>query len=180
MGDSLGEALASWDGKDIAAAKRIYANWSEDAAFLDTLIRECSSEHRQVAASWLIKHHHEHHKLALSARQIDTLVGAAEKLKNWVGRLHFLQILEDLPISNRHRNALEDFVEQCLSNEKTLVRAWALYGLAVLGNQYADFKPEALARLTMAKNAETAGSIKVRVRKGLELLSTAPTRRQSS
>ena len=170
MRSVLADQLAAWDQKDTVVLKKIYAEHHDNPLFLDELIDCCANPDQQTAATWLIKHTMEQTSDGLSAALEMKLIGALPRLHDWAAMLHALQILDKLGLPDTSKQCLTEFVARAGQSEKTLVRAWAYYGLAVSARRFPELREEATETLNRLSAGETAGSIKVRIRKALEYL----------
>lgn len=170
MRDALSSILKSWDGKATAPLEEAYADFGNHPGFLITLTEFCQTEELQRAATWLLKHHFDQKQGPL-ARDLTALhIKSLPVLAHWETKLHVLQYLEHLTLTSDDEVALCAFVDRETSNENKLVRAWAYYGLATLAQRFPEHKTAALERLHAAQETESAGSIKVRIRKALQKL----------
>lgn len=149
----------------------IYDAFRETPGFAHVLAMLLSEQNYQRGASWLLKHHIDAGH-AIAAEDAQTCYANVDKLTHWDTNLHILQTMHALPIDTAQKQAVHGFLHKNLTSDRTLVRAWAYTGFVVLASQYEDYHAEAVALLRQAKETETAGSIKVRIRRGLETLET--------
>ncbi len=167
---SLAEAIGEWDGKSASDIERIYAAFHRASDFEISLAGLMYEDELQKGASWLFKHHIRNgHKPdgKVSARLFRSL----DRLSHWETRLHVLQALHELEIPAKHKDRIYLFLREGLGSGKTLVKAWAYSGLAVLASQHHEYHDEASRLLSTASGKESAGSVRVRIRKALETLS---------
>ncbi|MEM9631913.1 MAG: hypothetical protein AAGA50_11350 [Pseudomonadota bacterium] len=174
MRDSLAKSLKDWDGKATAPLEELFSDYREHPGFLVTLVEFCETEELQRGATWLLKHHHDQKLPPLPEDLTLRHLSALPELLHWEAKLHALQYLDCLIIPDGQRIIACSFVEKETDSENKFVRAWAFYGLATLANRFPDLRDEAWNRLQAAALDETAGSVKVRIRKALEKLNTQP------
>ncbi|WP_415714924.1 hypothetical protein [Roseibium sp.] len=170
MRDTLSGILKSWDGKATAPLEEAYADYRDHPGFLVTLTELCQTEEHQRAATWLLKHHFDQKKGPLARNLTELHIKSLPVLAHWETKLHVLQYLEHLTITSDDKVALCAFIDRETSSENKLVRAWAYYGLATLAQRFPEHKTSALEQLHTAQETESAGSIKVRIRKALQKL----------
>ena len=143
---------------------------AQDPEFQAHLVDLCSIADCQRGATWLLKHDLGQTKASLpddlSQRHLSTI----HQILHWEARLHILQYLERLSLPETAKSDLSRFVEEAISADNKLVRAWGFYGLAILAVRFPDLAVNARRVLQQAQSTETAGSVKVRIRKGLEKL----------
>lgn len=170
MRDSLAKSLKDWDGKATAPLEELFADYHEHPGFLVTLVDFCETEELQRGATWLLKHHFDQKGPPLTDGLTRLHINSLPSLRHWDAKLHILQYFEQLRLRDDMEEALGTFVESELSSDNKMVRAWAYYDLAVLARRFPNRKEAAVEILTRAQALETAGSIKVRVRKALAKL----------
>ena len=176
MTDPAGElrlAIAQWDGKSASAIKAVYDRFHDRERFNDDLIALMENETSQAGATWLLKHHCETKHVELSEEQRRSYQAKWKNLSHWEAQLHVLQCMEYIPIDASQKANVHSFLQRCLASEKKFVRAWAYSGSARLALAIPDYRSETHALLVEAHEKESAGSVRVRVRKGLELLDRA-------
>lgn len=169
MIDDLKAELAAWDGKNTQPLLDLYGNSDPTDLWLGALIQLSSEPDCDRGATWLLKHYLES-GASLPAHLTRAHLGNLAPLSHWEATLHVLQYLDKLRIPDAAKPALLTFVKSSLSSDARLVRAWAYYAFAVLACRFPEIKKEALAVFTDAEQAETAGSIKVRLRKARKLM----------
>jgi len=167
---SLRAIVSEWDGNDTAVLEKLFDARCGDPEFLPELVQLCSCAELQRGATWLLKHHFDRNGPALPAALMEDHLAQFQTIEDWQARLHVLQYLEQLDVPEDAERPLSDFVETSLKSEKKFVRAWAWYGLAVLAHSYPGRIDKTVQRLTREYAQETAGSVKVRIRKALKML----------
>lgn len=146
--------------------RQIYDANCESSNFTSTLAALLAEQDYQRGASWLLKHHIDNgHAVKRDDAQI--CYTSLDKLTHWDTQLHILQTMHALPIDATHKAAVHRFLTKNMTSKRTLIRAWSYAGFVILARQYEEYRAEARVLLEQAKEVETAGSIKVRVRKGL-------------
>lgn len=170
MKDALAKTLLTWDGKTTAPLEETFADYHEHPGLLVTLIEMCRTLDLQRGATWMLKHHHAQKLQPLSEELTRLHISALPGLLHWEAKLHVLQYLDRLAIPDDQRILVAAFVETECDSENKFVRAWAFYGLATLAEKFPDLRDDVLDKLQAATLHETAGSVKVRVRKALEKL----------
>lgn len=171
MACPLEAELAAWDGKDTGVLEALFRKKQRDREFLQSLITACNTQGLQRGATWLLKHHLERADAPLSAALTRRHLAQLAGIEDWQAKLHVLQYLDRLDLPEDAEPELLAFVEEALLSARTLVRAWGYSGLAVLARRFPHRRETTRQLLTSAKTSETAGSVKVRIRKALELLS---------
>ena len=168
--NTLAELLDGWDGKDTRELEAVFEEYRKDPAFLADLVHLTDTPTRQQGTTWLLKHHFDTRKTALPADLVAEHISQFPMVQDWQARLHILQYLEHLDLPEDAKATVCTFVDQSLGSDRTFVRAWAWHGLVVLAERYPERRAAALDRLKEAQAAETAGSVKVRIRKALDRL----------
>lgn len=163
------DAIRQWDGKSTLPLTQIYEADCNKPDFASMLVALLSEQGFQRGASWLLKHHVDtgHDINPADAR---TCYRSLDQLTYWDAQLHILQAMHAMPIGADQKHAVQDFLEQCVNSRRTLIRAWAYTGFVVLAGQFKEYRSRTHALLLRAKEQESAGSIKVRIRRGLEEL----------
>jgi hypothetical protein len=165
----LKDTIRHWDGKSTLPLKQIYEADCNKPDFASILVALLSEQDFQRGASWLLKHHVDtgHDINPANAR---TCYHSLDQLTHWDAQLHVLQTMHAMPVGADQKHAVQDFLEQCVNSRRTLIRAWAYTGFVVLAGQFKEYCSETRALLLRAEAQETAGSIRVRIRRGLEEL----------
>jgi hypothetical protein len=117
----------------------------------------------QKTSTWLIKHHYDNgHTLPQSLTE--KLLTACKHIENWEAKLHFLQLIPHVKLTNVSIMITEDFVRACLADDNKFVRAWAYNGFYALTTYTPELKTELAFICKRALETESA-SIKAKVRK---------------
>lgn len=148
---------------------QIYDAHCEGMNFAATLAALLSEQDYQRGASWLLKHHIDKGHI-INRDDTQTCYASLDKLTHWDTNLHILQAMHALPIDAGNTEKIYSFLIKNVASKRTLVRAWSYTGFVILAGQHTSYRKEAHALLQQANATETAGSIKVRIRKGLEEL----------
>ncbi|MHA7775755.1 hypothetical protein [Roseibium sp. M-1] len=170
MTGTLREVLSGWDGRDTGVLEQLFESECSSPVFLDQLVALSALPDCQRSATWLLKHHFDGKGQTLSETQTRDHLAHLAQVTDWQARLHVLQYLEHLALPQDAEIVLSAFVDDAIASKNKLVRAWAYYALALLACRYPERKHQALTVLRQAGEMETAGSVKVRLRKALEKL----------
>ncbi len=165
----LKQDVRLWDGKSAVLMVRVYEQYCDTPDFAFCLTQLMCEQEFQRGASWLLKHHIDTGHI-IHPKEAQNCFASLDKLTHWDTRLHILQSMHAMPIAADHRQAVYDFLDQNITSKRTLVRAWTYTGYVVLAQQHEEYRPQVMALLNKANEIETAGSIKVRIRKGLTQL----------
>lgn len=168
MRNRLEQTLSGWNGKATEPLKTAYETCCTQPDFVDHLIDLSEHKSSQRGATWLLKYAFQHGEAKLSRAQCARHLASIAAFSHWETRLHFLQYLEHLTIPDEAGAALQAFILDALGAENRFLRAWAYFGLALHAERFPDHEREAIDRLNGAMARETAGSVKVRIRKALE------------
>lgn len=163
------DTIKQWDGKSTLPLTKIYEAYYEKTDFTASLVALLSKQDFQRGASWLLKHHVDtgHDIDPADAR---TCYHSLDQLSHWDAQLHILQSMHAMHIDADQKHAVQNFLETCATSKRTLIRAWSYTGFVVLACQFKEYRSQTHALLLQAKEQEVAGSIKVRIRRGLEEL----------
>lgn len=154
--------ILAWDRKSVAVIRAIYDRHMGRTAFSAELVAALSDESLQVGASWLLKYHFEQGE-RLTQPQVDAVYAQLPIFAHWETKLHILQSMAYMPIGETISAEVYQFVQQCLTDKKKFVRAWAYNGLYLLAKQHGEYEAEARQKLDAAMRKES-GSIKARAR----------------
>ena len=147
----------------------IYDQYAAAEEFTAQLVNYMNKPALQRGATWLLKHHLEITGNTLAPPLNDRVYAHVSTLDHWEAKLHILQCMSQLPISNKCVSKVETFLRNCLANKAKFVRAWAYSGFHLLATQHPQFQQEAELLFDQALQHETAGSVKVRVRRAIKL-----------
>lgn len=168
------KTLAAWDGRSTQVLVQLYQAMAAREDFLPALIQALQNEEMQRAASWLLKHSLEQgHRL--SPAQIEQVYNAAPLLVDWESKLHLLQSMPYMPISQKQKQMLMEFVEDNLGAQNKFLRAWSYQGYyEIVGRDKAPDEIDA-AFIQLLQNAleREAPSVKARIRAILKQASRA-------
>ncbi len=115
-----------------------------------------------MAATWLLKHHFEQAGVQ-SENVSNKIYQQLDNILEWQPRLHLLQSVPFLPVSELYKNRVEMFIRQSLIDVNKFVRAWAYNAFYLLSKQYPIYKAEAEKFLKLGLNDEPA-SVKARIK----------------
>lgn len=154
--------IETWDGKTVAALDDLFARYGRETEFVATLIAYLEQPILQVGASWLIKKVAESDR-AIPPNEVHAIYALLPQLEAWQTKLHILQSIPFLPISDNQKSAVEAFLRACLLDKNKFVRAWAYNGFYELARQHTDYHDEMMALFDRALHEEAA-SVKARIR----------------
>lgn len=146
--------------------KQIYDANCKRPNFTSTLAALLAEQDYQRGASWLLKHHIDNGHV-MDRNDVQICYSSLDKLTHWDTHLHILQTMHALPIDTAHKEAVHSFLTKNVTSKRTLIRAWSYTGFVILARQFQEYRAEAHTLLKRAKEVETAGSIRVRIRRGL-------------
>lgn len=160
---SLSSELAAWDGKSADDIRKIYEQHCEVPNFALKLSGLINEPALQKGITWLLKAHLE------SAGQPDPEVtekicDSLQVLQDWEPKLHVLQCLQYLKITEAQKDQLAIFLRSCIDDEVKFVRAWGYGGFYELSLQFPEFRKEAERYAAFALETESA-SVRARLRK---------------
>ncbi len=163
-GESLIDALSSFDGKRIDTLKAIAESFPVTPQLLIQLCELTQSEERkmQSASTWLLRRYHQA-GAELSPQQTAQLLQVLLRDAYWEVRLHVLQLLGDLCIPPEFVAALWAALIKQIEDRNKLIRAWSYNGLALLAHHYESYRNEALSSLAHGEQDEAA-SVRARIR----------------
>ncbi|MBG6174527.1 hypothetical protein IWQ55_002400 [Labrenzia sp. EL_208] len=170
MRTQLAQILRKWDGKDTALLEHAYSSFATEPDFAVHLVELCETEGCERGATWLLKHRLEKSGDVLPEQLATRHVTFAPRFVHWEARLHFLQYFGHLQIPENVEHPLEQMIDNGLTSENKFVRAWSHYALAEFALRFPAHRSRAIETLERAGACETAGSVKVRIRKALEKL----------
>lgn len=159
----LKEAIAKWDGKSSSVIAQVYHDYHKEKAFSGSLIGLTNQAFLQKGATWLVKKYLESSE-ELSANETNNFFDLLAKLEHWEAKLHVLQCLPFLIITETNKAKLEGFLRQTLLSDNKFVRAWSYGGFYELAAQHKGYEDEVTQLLEYALKTE-APSVKARVRK---------------
>lgn len=165
---TLKSDIAEWDTKAVKVIEDVYERHAGSRGFLKRVIGFAPETDLQVGATWLLKRHCETVADAVSPELADELYAGVGKLSRWEARLHVLQCMAYIPVPAKRASSVSKFLDTCLSDENTFVRAWAYTGYAELARANPRYRGEAQALLEDALESETKASVLARVRRTLK------------
>lgn len=165
---TLKSDIAEWDTKAVKDIEGVYDEHAGSRGFLNRVIRFAPDPDLQVGATWLLKRHCETVDGAVTPDLADELYAGVGRLTRWEARLHVLQCMAYIPVPGKRARVVARFLDTCLSDENTFVRAWAYTGYAELARAHPRYREEAAALLEDALERETKASVLARVRRTLK------------
>ena len=167
--EQLFNQLASWNGKDMNYVKALYdANYLDPLFFHKVIAAFKTIGSTRDAGSWIIKHHYDNNRSLEDHAVLDMLESAGD-IESWPARLHILQILDKVELTEDVQQPVYSLVKNSLNDNNKFVRAWALEGYYQLSRYLPDLRNELTILCQNAMETESA-SVKVRARKILARL----------
>ena len=163
--ERVAAAIAAFDGKRTDRLESVASQVDATPEVLQSLCDfTCSEESRiQSAASWLLRRYSQA-GATLSPKQTERLLSVLTRDCHWEARLHVLQMMGDLALSQARPDKLwRALAEQTKDNNK-FIRAWSCYGLTVIADQHPLYQERALTLLATAEHDEAA-SVRARIRR---------------
>lgn len=165
---TLKSDIAAWDTKVVKIIEGVYERHAASRGFLKRIIGFVPEPDLQIGATWLLKRHCETVDGAVTPELADELYAGVGRLTRWEARLHVLQCMVHIPVPSTRARAVAKYLDSCLSDENTFVRAWAYTGYAELARTNPRYQDEAIAFLEDALESETKASVLARVRRTLK------------
>ena len=138
MNEQLQKMLAEWDGQAVEPIESVYQQYRELPDFAEQLLTMAAQVNTAVGATWLLKAYLQ------DGGECDAdecyLLGPG--FSDWQARLHLLQSMERLPISEARRQSVEYWLRYCVMDDNKMVRAWAYNGLYLLQKQFPQYTDE--------------------------------------
>ena len=159
---TLLEEIASWDGKSAAALRSTYDHHGAQEDFIATVLECLADVDLQRAATWLLKRRLEEGN-SLSAADCRAVCRGLPAKAHWESRLHLLQCIPYLAISEDDRAGLERFLDTCLASDNKFVRAWTYNGFHELSLRFPRYRERVDRMLDRASETEAA-SVRARIR----------------
>jgi len=156
------KATLDWDGKSTVEIEEVYRLESTKSDFTSTIVALLIQESNQTGASWLLKKYLDNGN-SLGGEEITSVYQCLDKLNDWGSKLHLLQCLPNIPVSDSYRELIERFVRNCLADKNKFVRAWAYGGFYLLADHFPEYRSEAVQFIDSAMLNEPA-SVKARIR----------------
>ncbi|MEH8017964.1 hypothetical protein MN202_12005 [Rheinheimera muenzenbergensis] len=154
--------ITLWDGKSAAGIKAVFDAYHADADFSDKIVSLSFTPSCEIGATWLLKAWLEAGN-RLTARQIAKIYPALNHLQHWQAKLHLLQSMSYMPISEADSIHVYHFLRLTLTDQNKFVRAWAYHGFYLLSSQHSKYLNETKQYFQMALRDE-APSVKARIR----------------
>ncbi len=160
------QEIASWDGKSVDGIRAIYDAHKVEKHFADAIIALSFTEACEKGATWLLKAWLEAGN-ELAQPQIAKIYGSLNQLKHWEAKLHVLQSIPFMPITDAECSGLYAFLRATLADPNKFVRAWSYNGFYELSRQHAKYLDETKQYFEMAMRDE-APSVKARIRNAMK------------
>lgn len=162
----LQSAIAQWNGKSADDITAIYNELCAHPNFIQQVIQLISDSDSQKGVTWLLKHWFDE-KNSLESKQVEQIYQQLPKLNHWESKLHILQSIPYMPITQQQKNAVEAFLRITLTDSNKFVRAWSYNGFHQLAMQHKEYTDEVKSFFEMAMKDEAA-SVKARIRNIIE------------
>lgn len=156
------QEIAAWDGKSAAYIQAIYDAHQADDDFSDTLVALSLTKTCEKGATWLLKAWLEAGN-RLAQPQVAKLYGPLDQLEHWEAKLHVLQSIPFMAITDAESRYVYHFLRFTLTDQNKFVRAWSYNGLYELSRQHPQYAEETKQFFEMAMIDE-APSVKARIR----------------
>ena len=146
----------------VAELENIHERHRDSDQFTGTLITAASANQTQTAATWLLGRRVREAGTASSATSRE-IAEMFPLLENWLARLHVLQIVRFLDLSEVRVSEFREAVLPHATGSGKMVRAWALdalYRLALHGHPDAEAD---MARIHQA-SGDSSAAVRARVR----------------
>lgn len=154
--------ITAWDGKSADDIADIFKRHHSKALFIDTLIKLIDKPASQKGATWLLKAWFDDAR-SINQKQASSIIDGIDRLDHWEAKLHILQCMPFLTISQQQKLPVEQFLRATLTDKNKFVRAWSYHGFYELARQHPEYQDEANTFFAMALRDEAA-SVKARVR----------------
>jgi hypothetical protein len=159
---SIRRDIEHWDGKSAKDIGEIYHRYCMDTSFTSNIIELIGKSPTQKGATWLLKHSLENDK-KIGESEVNKIFKNLNRLSHWESKLHLLQSLPFLIITEPNKKKVELFLRNCLMENNKFVRAWAYNGFYELSVQYPEYENETREFFEMAMRDE-APSVISRIR----------------
>ena len=143
--------------------ENFYHRWEEDAELVQRCVAFVGKPNLEAAATWLLKHFLESRR-DLDESQQRLILSCLNRVESWQGRLHLLQMLNELLIPEDLQESVAKFCKQSTSDDNKFVRAWGYSGIVSLAKQWDRYVPLAIEAITNGENDE-APSARARIRR---------------
>lgn len=162
--------LQTWDDKRVAYAKAMYQQLYTQSDFITNLIAITEQFPKlRHNTTWLIKHHADQNG-TFTKEQSHDIAQLLSNLNNWAEKLHILQTMPSLHISEEDFDTWESFIGEHLDYSQNFVRTSAYHGLYVLSQYQTEMKPDILVIFKEALESDSAASVRARLRKLIKWL----------
>ena len=161
--------LRLYDGRSVAVLERIAAERADDPRYLDLVVDAAATEPPDAdhtprsGAIWLLRHAHRQGTV-VSAAHAKRLVGLIPLVSHWEQALNLLQILDAVEIPPAQRRAVLAFAEAAASDDRALVRAWAISVLLKVGHTL-DAERDRIDRIADEALRTDKPSVRARIRR---------------
>jgi len=162
------QAILDWDGKSADDIQAVFKTYAKRSGFINKIVDLSLEPVYERGSTWLIKAWLESGN-KLDPSQISKVYASLNKLEDWQAKLHVLQSIPYMPISNADSKKVHRFLINSLSNENKFVRAWSYNGLHELSKIHTHYLEEANMFFKLAMRDE-APSVKARIRNILKNL----------
>lgn len=160
---SLGQVLAAYEERGVAALQAFVASTPPTEARLDALVAAVGDPRAEVVATWLLRAYLER-GVELGRSQTAGLLRSLARLRSDDARLHVCQLVARLDVPARNAEQLARFLREGARGDHKFTRAWATDAFHRLSLQHRRFRPEALVLLERASR-DPAPSVRARARR---------------
>jgi hypothetical protein len=156
------QKITLWDGKSAAYLQELFDTHHSEPDFADQLIALSQTKAAEIAATWLLLAWLQAGQ-PFTPPQMAKICGALGQLQHWQARLHMLQSMPFMVITEAERDNVAHFLRMSLSDQNKFVRAWAYHGFYELSRQHPIYTSETQQYFALAIRDEAA-SVKARIR----------------
>lgn len=159
---SIEQGIEAWDGRSASGIMAVYDSYHTQSDFVESIVDLVANRAYENGATWLLKAWLEAGN-NLEDAQIKVIYGKLNELKHWEAKLHVLQSIRFMPISEAEVKEVYNFLKTTLTDSNKFVRAWSYNGFYELSIQHTKYRSETKQYFEMAMRDE-APSVKARIR----------------
>lgn len=159
---SIEQDLSNWDGKSATDIQGLYDARHREPDFADAIIELSFVLAFEKGATWLLKAWLEDGN-TLEQSKISKIYESLSQLEHWEAKLHLLQIIPFMPVTEADKENVYNFLKTTLTSQNKFVRAWSYNGFYEISRQHSKYLNETKQYFEMAMRDE-APSVKARIR----------------
>lgn len=162
--ETLRADLAEFDGNAVSFLSETAARYRSEPEFISACIALVGDDDPliQRGASWIWRDHIKTSK-ALTEEELNLLLPALGKIKDWGAALHTLQAFDHYSGEALNADVFARFFAAYQNHKRPFLRAWAVNALCRLASHHPDFATVAKNALTAALE-DPAASVRARAR----------------